>query len=203
MCSYRNSSNGEAEAEGRGFLLDRRGFGWGKGLVDWLQTLGSSEAIARIVHSEDPVCLASAPTPRTRTLSYRALPRRALNSSAVTAAPERRAPCFAPSGTRSSACSATRAGSTRKTASVQTQATRWTRTARSSASSAGGPPIPWRRVAGTILCYAAARPKASREGLMDDIHISREILRAVQEGKVPRSVVDEITAEHLLRLCPH
>lgn len=38
---------------------------------------------------------------------------------------------------------------------------------------------------------------------MDDIHVSREILRAVKEGKVPRSVVDEITAEHLLRLCPH
>jgi tetratricopeptide (TPR) repeat protein len=44
---------------------------------------------------------------------------------------------------------------------------------------------------------------SGRFDLMDDIHVSREILRAARDGKVPRSVVDEITAEHLLRLCPH
>lgn len=38
---------------------------------------------------------------------------------------------------------------------------------------------------------------------MDDIHLSREILRAVHDGKVPQSVLEEIKTEHLLSLCPH
>lgn len=38
---------------------------------------------------------------------------------------------------------------------------------------------------------------------MDDIHLSREILRAADDGRLPRSFVDEIRAEHLLSLCPH
>lgn len=38
---------------------------------------------------------------------------------------------------------------------------------------------------------------------MDDIHLSREILRAVKNGVLPQSVVGEITTDHLLSLCPH
>jgi len=38
---------------------------------------------------------------------------------------------------------------------------------------------------------------------MDDIHLSREILRAVHHGKVPQGVLEEIKTEHLLSLCPH
>ncbi len=38
---------------------------------------------------------------------------------------------------------------------------------------------------------------------MDDIHLSREILRAADEGRLPRSFVDEIKTEHLLGRCPH
>src|SRR6185436_16610774 len=38
---------------------------------------------------------------------------------------------------------------------------------------------------------------------MDDIHLSREILRAVHHGMVPQSVLDEIKTEHLLGRCPH
>jgi tetratricopeptide (TPR) repeat protein len=38
---------------------------------------------------------------------------------------------------------------------------------------------------------------------MDDIHLSREMLRAVDEGKLRKSVVDEIKTEHLLSRCPH
>jgi tetratricopeptide (TPR) repeat protein len=38
---------------------------------------------------------------------------------------------------------------------------------------------------------------------MDDIHLSREILRAVEAGTVPRSFLEEIKVEHLLSLCPH
>lgn len=38
---------------------------------------------------------------------------------------------------------------------------------------------------------------------MDDIHLSREILRAVKNGILPQSVVGEITTDHLLSLCPH
>ena len=38
---------------------------------------------------------------------------------------------------------------------------------------------------------------------MDDIHLSREILRAVHHGKVPQNVLDEIKTEHLLSRCPH
>jgi tetratricopeptide (TPR) repeat protein len=38
---------------------------------------------------------------------------------------------------------------------------------------------------------------------MDDIHISREMLRATEDGRVPRSVLDEIRDEHLLNRCPH
>ncbi len=38
---------------------------------------------------------------------------------------------------------------------------------------------------------------------MDDIHLSREILRAVENGTLPRSVLEEIKTEHLLGRCPH
>lgn len=38
---------------------------------------------------------------------------------------------------------------------------------------------------------------------MDDIHLSREILRAVENGKLPQGVLDELTTEHLLSRCPH
>lgn len=38
---------------------------------------------------------------------------------------------------------------------------------------------------------------------MDDIHLSREILRAVEDGRVPMAVLDEIKTEHLLSCCPH
>lgn len=38
---------------------------------------------------------------------------------------------------------------------------------------------------------------------MDDIHLSREVLRAVKNGTLPQSVVGEITTDHLLNLCPH
>jgi tetratricopeptide (TPR) repeat protein len=38
---------------------------------------------------------------------------------------------------------------------------------------------------------------------MDDIHLSRQILRAVAQGKLPRSFLDEIKTEHLLSRCPH
>jgi tetratricopeptide (TPR) repeat protein len=39
--------------------------------------------------------------------------------------------------------------------------------------------------------------------LMDDIHLSRQILRAVDQGKLPRSFLEEIATEHLLSRCPH
>lgn len=39
--------------------------------------------------------------------------------------------------------------------------------------------------------------------LMDDIHLSREILRAVEDGKIPRDLLEEIKTEHLLGRCPH
>jgi tetratricopeptide (TPR) repeat protein len=38
---------------------------------------------------------------------------------------------------------------------------------------------------------------------MDDIHISRELLRAVDDGRVPMDVLDAIKTEHLLSRCPH
>ena len=38
---------------------------------------------------------------------------------------------------------------------------------------------------------------------MDDIHLSREILRAADDGRLPRSFVDESKTEHLLSRCPH
>jgi tetratricopeptide (TPR) repeat protein len=38
---------------------------------------------------------------------------------------------------------------------------------------------------------------------MDDIHLSREILRAVEDGKIPRDLLEEIKTEHLLSRCPH
>jgi tetratricopeptide (TPR) repeat protein len=38
---------------------------------------------------------------------------------------------------------------------------------------------------------------------MDDIHLSREILRAVEQGRLPQSFVQEIATEHLLSRCPH
>ncbi len=38
---------------------------------------------------------------------------------------------------------------------------------------------------------------------MDDIHLSREILSAVEDGTLPQSVLDEIKTEHLLSRCPH
>jgi tetratricopeptide (TPR) repeat protein len=38
---------------------------------------------------------------------------------------------------------------------------------------------------------------------MDDIHVSRELFRAVARGELPQSFVNEITLEHLLCLCPH
>lgn len=38
---------------------------------------------------------------------------------------------------------------------------------------------------------------------MDDIHLSREILRAAADGRVPPAVVEEIKTEHLLSRCLH
>jgi len=38
---------------------------------------------------------------------------------------------------------------------------------------------------------------------MDDIHLSREILRAVHSGTLAPSVLDEIKTEHLLGCCRH
>jgi tetratricopeptide (TPR) repeat protein len=38
---------------------------------------------------------------------------------------------------------------------------------------------------------------------MDDIHLSRELLRAVNEGKLPKAALDDITTAHLLSRCPH
>lgn len=38
---------------------------------------------------------------------------------------------------------------------------------------------------------------------MDDIHLSRELLRAVDDGRVPMDVLDAIKTEHLLSRCPH
>jgi tetratricopeptide (TPR) repeat protein len=38
---------------------------------------------------------------------------------------------------------------------------------------------------------------------MDDIHLSRQILRGVEQGRLPRSFLEEIATEHLLSLCPH
>jgi tetratricopeptide (TPR) repeat protein len=38
---------------------------------------------------------------------------------------------------------------------------------------------------------------------MEDIHLSREILRAVADGTLPRSFLEEIKTEHLLNRCPH
>src|SRR6266545_2507993 len=38
---------------------------------------------------------------------------------------------------------------------------------------------------------------------MDDIHVSRELFRAVARGELPQSFLDGVTLEHLLSLCPH
>jgi tetratricopeptide (TPR) repeat protein len=38
---------------------------------------------------------------------------------------------------------------------------------------------------------------------MDDIHVSRDLFRAVARGELPQSVLNKITLEHLLSLCPH
>jgi len=38
---------------------------------------------------------------------------------------------------------------------------------------------------------------------MDDIHLSRQILRAVEQGRLPRRFLEEIATEHLLSRCPH
>jgi tetratricopeptide (TPR) repeat protein len=38
---------------------------------------------------------------------------------------------------------------------------------------------------------------------MDDIHLSRQILRAVEQGRLPRSFLEEVATEHLLSRCPH
>ncbi|HBL27370.1 MAG TPA: hypothetical protein DD490_11100 [Acidobacteria bacterium] len=38
---------------------------------------------------------------------------------------------------------------------------------------------------------------------MDDIHLSRELLRAVHDRKVPGNILEEIKTEHLLSRCPH
>jgi len=38
---------------------------------------------------------------------------------------------------------------------------------------------------------------------MDDIHLSREILHAVETGKLSPNVLDEIKTDHLLGRCPH
>lgn len=38
---------------------------------------------------------------------------------------------------------------------------------------------------------------------MTDIHISRELYQAVEKGKLPRELLEEIQAEHLLARCPH
>lgn len=38
---------------------------------------------------------------------------------------------------------------------------------------------------------------------MDDIHVSRDLFRAVAGGELPQSLLNEITLEHLLSLCPH
>lgn len=39
--------------------------------------------------------------------------------------------------------------------------------------------------------------------MTDDIHLSREILRAVDDGTLPSSLLDEIKTEHLLNRCHH
>jgi hypothetical protein len=38
---------------------------------------------------------------------------------------------------------------------------------------------------------------------MDDIHLSQEILHAVEDGRVPAEILDDLKTEHLLGLCPH
>jgi tetratricopeptide (TPR) repeat protein len=38
---------------------------------------------------------------------------------------------------------------------------------------------------------------------MDDIHVSRDLFRAVARGELPQSVLNQVTLEHLLSLCPH
>jgi tetratricopeptide (TPR) repeat protein len=38
---------------------------------------------------------------------------------------------------------------------------------------------------------------------MDDIHVSRDLFRAVARGELPQGLLNEITLEHLLSLCPH
>ncbi|HKH47234.1 MAG TPA: hypothetical protein VKM72_21475 [Thermoanaerobaculia bacterium] len=38
---------------------------------------------------------------------------------------------------------------------------------------------------------------------MDDIHVSRELFREVARGELPQSLLNEITLEHLLSLCPY
>lgn len=38
---------------------------------------------------------------------------------------------------------------------------------------------------------------------MDDIHLSRPILRAVDQGKLPRGFLADIATEHLMACCPH
>jgi tetratricopeptide (TPR) repeat protein len=45
-----------------------------------------------------------------------------------------------------------------------------------------------------LLCSAAP---------MDHIHLSRELFYAVRRGDLSQSVLDEMTIEHLLALCPH
>lgn len=48
---------------------------------------------------------------------------------------------------------------------------------------------------GTAFCYPPA--------YTDDIHISRELYQAVEQGELPRDFLEEIQAEHLLARCPH
>ena len=38
---------------------------------------------------------------------------------------------------------------------------------------------------------------------MDDMHVSRELYRAVAQGELSRSFLEEVTTEHLLARCPH
>jgi len=62
-----------------------------------------------------------------------------------------------------------------------------------------------RDAAGMVFCYHGAQLRWFFGVYipMDDIHISREMLRAVEQGKVPQSVLSEITTDHLLSRCPH
>ncbi len=38
---------------------------------------------------------------------------------------------------------------------------------------------------------------------MDDMHVSRELYRAVAQGELSRSFLEEVTTEHLLARCSH